>query len=124
MALKRCRYSRCNLHNYALHREPWFFKDTEFMIDQFHAKNHVDCSCNYNTAEYKTRVRNFSLAEQKNRPLAAAATSFSYMDQVTFLMMLRFKLACMNLCHRDHMAGSTRVFWKLHPEHQVVQDAP
>eukprot|EP00873_Tetraselmis_striata_P008878 jgi/Tetstr1/429142/TSEL_019103.t1 len=87
----------CNLHRYALNREPWLWKFVQILIDEFHAKNHVDCSCNYNSAEHKTKAGNFSLCEQKFAPLAASANAFSHMDQVSFLLLMRFKLACMNL---------------------------
>lgn len=30
----------CNLHNYSLNREPLFFKDTWFLVDRFHWRNH------------------------------------------------------------------------------------
>eukprot|EP00873_Tetraselmis_striata_P027933 jgi/Tetstr1/448197/TSEL_035487.t1 len=87
----------CNLHRYALNREMWLWKFVQILIDEFHAKNHVDCSCNYNSAEHKTKAGNFSLCEQKFAPLAASANAFSHMDQVSFLLLMRFKLACMNL---------------------------
>lgn len=31
----------CSLHNYALNRDPIFFKDTEFYIDRLHWANHT-----------------------------------------------------------------------------------
>ncbi len=31
----------CNLHNYVLNRAPYFFKDTWFLIDRFHWRNHT-----------------------------------------------------------------------------------
>lgn len=34
----------CNLHNYALNRDPVFFKDTHFLVDRFHWDNHT---CKY-----------------------------------------------------------------------------
>ena len=30
----------CNLHNYALNRDPVFFKDSTFVVDRFHWPNH------------------------------------------------------------------------------------
>lgn len=113
---------RCNLHQFSLNREPWFFAFVCFLIDEFHAKNHADCSCNYNSAEFRTRAPDFSLAEQKNRPLADVATSFAHMDQVSFLFMMRFKLACMNMYEREHQAGTGRVFWRRAPPHHVSQN--
>ena len=32
--------NECNLHAYALNREPAFFKNTWFLVDRFHWKNH------------------------------------------------------------------------------------
>eukprot|EP00873_Tetraselmis_striata_P026527 jgi/Tetstr1/446791/TSEL_034272.t1 len=95
----------CNLHRYALNREPWLWKFVQKLIDEFHAKNHVDCSCNYNSAEHKTKAGNFSLCEQKFAPLAASANAFSHMDQVSFLLLMRFKLACMNLYQWERTRG-------------------
>eukprot|EP00873_Tetraselmis_striata_P028296 jgi/Tetstr1/448560/TSEL_003777.t1 len=95
----------CNLHRYALNREMWLWKFVQILIDEFHAKNHVDCSCNYNSAEHKTKAGNFSLCEQKFAPLAASANAFSHMDQVSFLLLMRFKLACMNLYKWERTRG-------------------
>mmetsp|Transcript_32845 Transcript_32845/g.82883 ORF Transcript_32845/g.82883 Transcript_32845/m.82883 type:complete len:225 (+) Transcript_32845:1020-1694(+) len=107
----------CNLHRYALNREPWLWKFVQILIDEFHAKNHVDCSCNYNSAEHKTKAGNFSLCEQKFAPLAASANAFSHMDQVSFLLLMRFKLACMNLYQWERTRGTGRVFWRAPPRH-------
>jgi hypothetical protein len=30
----------CNLHSYCLNRDPLFFKETKFLVDRFHWKNH------------------------------------------------------------------------------------
>lgn len=30
----------CNLHDYALNRDPGFFKNTKFFVDRFHWFNH------------------------------------------------------------------------------------
>ncbi len=30
----------CNTHNYALNRDPVFFKDAAFIVDKFHWANH------------------------------------------------------------------------------------
>mmetsp|Transcript_43978 Transcript_43978/g.113863 ORF Transcript_43978/g.113863 Transcript_43978/m.113863 type:complete len:262 (-) Transcript_43978:38-823(-) len=107
----------CNLHRYALNREPWLWKFVQILIDEFHAKNHIDCSCNYNSAEHKTKAGNFSLCEQKFAPLAASANAFSHMDQVSFLLLMRFKLACMNLYQWERTRGTGRVFWRAPPRH-------
>ena len=64
---------RCNLHHYVLLREAALFKNTEFMIDEFHAKGHSDCSLNYNSSQFKSRVnKDLSLAEQKTPAFSRA----------------------------------------------------
>lgn len=83
------------------------------MIDQFHKeKGHINCNIDYGTNFYRNRIRNSSLAEQKNAPLAELTTSFSHMGQIDFLFMLRFKLAGMNLHQVEKNRGSHRVFWR------------
>ena len=119
--IKGCHLHRCNLHHYILLREANLFKSVEFFIDEFHAKGHSDCSLNYNSSQFKSRVKDFSLAEQKNSPLSEHKNSFAHMDQASFLIMLRFKLACMNIYQFHHdSANSDVVFWKL-PPRRVVQ---
>ena len=41
----------CNVHRYALHREPSFFKFTQFLVDQLHFAGHKNCSLAYSTGE-------------------------------------------------------------------------
>ena len=31
----------CNLHNYCLNREPDFFRNSQFLVDRFHWRNHT-----------------------------------------------------------------------------------
>ena len=102
----------CNLHHFILNREPEHFKWSEILIDEFHANSHKECSLNYSSGEYRTRARNYSLCEQKNRPLQALCTSFSKMDQIGFLELSRFKLAAGNLYQKERNSGSHRVFWR------------
>ena len=103
---------RCNLHQYVLNRTPEFFKLSEFMIDEFHANSHKECSINYNSSQFQTRARNFSLCEQKNRSLAALSTPFARMDQFSFLELCRFKLAAINKYQEERNSASHRVFWR------------
>ena len=104
--------ARCNLHQYILNREPVHFKMTEILIDEFHAKSHKECSINYNSGQFRSRARNFSLCEQKNRGLAAMATNFSHMDQISFLELCRYKLAAINLYQKERNSVSHKVFWR------------
>ena len=88
-----------------------------FFIVEFHALGHSDCSLNYNTSQFKTRIFDSSLAEQKNSPLSFARNSFSLMDQGSFLLMLRFKLACLNIYQKEHgKVDSSVVFWRPPPK--------
>lgn len=41
----------CNVHRYALHREPNFFKSTQFLVDHLHFAGHKNCSLAYSTGE-------------------------------------------------------------------------
>ena len=37
----------CNLHTYALNRDPLFFRYTKFVVDRFHWKNHTGLFLSY-----------------------------------------------------------------------------
>ena len=39
----------CNLHSYILNREPEYFKDVQFYVDQAHFRGHKNCCPAYNT---------------------------------------------------------------------------
>ena len=41
----------CNLHSFALAREPSFFAGMRVLIDEPHYRGHSNCSANYNTGE-------------------------------------------------------------------------
>ena len=91
------------------------------MIDEFHALGHSNCSLNYNTSQFKSRGDDFSLAEQQNKPISELKNSFAYMDQGSFLLMLRFKLFCANTYQLHHSKNSDVVFWKAPPKRFVIQ---
>ena len=42
-----------NLHQYCLNLEPYFLKDTLFVVDSFHQRGHVGCSCSYRLDTYQ-----------------------------------------------------------------------
>lgn len=112
------------MHQFALLREAEFFKFVDFLIDEFHFKNHKACSVNYSSEEYLQRAVNYSVAEQKNRPLAEHANSLSHMDQVSFLKVLRFKLAAMNIYQHEKATKSSRYFWRAPEEVKTWQERP
>lgn len=94
----------CNLHHYCLSREPTFFKDTDFLVDQMHFNDHKKCSLNYNTKYYDS-VSNSSLAEQKNAIIRLVTTQSAYMNQFTYMRFTRYFLYRMNKQTRKVKAG-------------------
>ena len=67
-------------------REPLFFKDTCFAVDEMHAKGHVGCSqasfmSNYMQVRPEVININTSAAECSNSRLSRIKKSISYMDQ-------------------------------------------
>jgi hypothetical protein len=59
----------CSLEEYAMNRDPWWFRDTLFVIDRFHWPNH---NAYAEHDEFCSRVFFFSVA-----PSLSAATSTS-----------------------------------------------
>lgn len=76
----------CQLQVYSMYREPEFFKDTLFVVDQMHAKGHVGCSGASFFSSYK-KFRpdllnvNSSAAECGNSGLSRIKKSISYMNE-------------------------------------------
>ncbi len=67
-------------------REPEFFKDTSFVIDEMHAKGHSSCSqasfsSNYMQCSTRLQGVNTSSAECSNSGLNRIRKSVSYMSQ-------------------------------------------
>lgn len=76
----------CQLQSYCMSREPKFFKDTLFAIDEMHAKGHTNCSqacfiSNYMLVRPHLTKRNSSAAECSNSGLNRIRKSVSYMNQ-------------------------------------------
>ena len=76
----------CQLAPYCMSREPLFFKDTCFAVDEMHAKGHVGCSqasfmSNYMQVRPEVININTSAAECSNSGLSRIKKSISYMDQ-------------------------------------------
>lgn len=76
----------CQLGPYCMTREPEFFKDTLFVIDEMHAKGHTNCSqacyiSNYMQVQPTIGSINSSAAECSNSGLKRIRKSVSYMDQ-------------------------------------------
>ena len=76
----------CQLSDYAMAREPEFFKDTLFVVDEMHAKGHSSCSqasfsSNYMQCSPRLQEVNTSAAECSNSGLSRIRKSVSYMGQ-------------------------------------------
>jgi hypothetical protein len=76
----------CQLQPYCMSREPDFFKDTLFGIDEMHAKGHTNCSqacfiSNYMLVRPPLVPLNTSAAECSNSGLNRIRKSVSYMNQ-------------------------------------------
>ena len=73
----------CKLHTYCLKREPARFKDTKFLVDRLHFRNHVGCSLGYSmntyTSDEEIREINSQVCEQANSDLRLLATQIAHM---------------------------------------------
>jgi hypothetical protein len=91
----------CALGPYCLTREPHFFGDTQFLIDDFHTSGHTRCS---NAAFLKTYAEvdhrliriNSSAAECGNGGIARIRKSVSYMSQERAIQFTRTFIAIWN----------------------------
>jgi hypothetical protein len=64
----------CNLHLFALAREPLYYKDTLFDLDRLHENSHGCCSPAYSPDEHiQLRNANTQIAEQKKTSVCAEA---------------------------------------------------
>jgi len=76
----------CQLGPYCMAREPDFFKDTLFVVDEMHANGHNNCSqaawiSNYMQVRPGLMPVNSSAAESSNAGLSRIRKSVSYMNQ-------------------------------------------
>ena len=69
----------CHASEYCVNREPDFFKNSVFVIDKFHYRNHTACSRSFNSCLYpNAAVLNSQICEQFNRILQKIAMSAQY----------------------------------------------
>ncbi len=90
----------CDLAAYCLRREYLFFRETLFVIDQFHAYNHT-CSEVYKIVTYKNtnasiRFLNCSAAEQGNAGLQKTRKSTYRMLPTNLMLFVRLQLEVHN----------------------------
>lgn len=91
----------CALGPYCMLREPQFFAQTLFAVDDFHAQGHTKCSrasmlCEY--AEVNTHLKrvNSSAAECGNGGLLRIRKSVSYMGQLRAIIYTKVFLCVWN----------------------------
>jgi len=77
----------CHLLSYCLNRQPNHFKNTLFLIDRFHVKNHTTCSqYGFNISRHLGLGHvNTQIVEQKNSVLAKLRSQLSYMRVESFM---------------------------------------
>ena len=94
----------CNAHDYSLNREPGWFQETEWYIDQTHFAGHKHCCSAYDTRHYP-QVRCTPLPEQQNAKLRQLENHISYMRQARALWYLRYFLYLLNEAEGEKAEG-------------------
>jgi len=80
----------CSLEEYCLNRDPDWFRDTLFVIDRFHWKNHYGCPKAFNMSNYTGLYgKNSSICEQYHAYLSRFRAAASGMKLANFVRWLR-----------------------------------
>lgn len=98
----------CQLAPYCLLQEPQFFRETRFLVDQFHASGHTKCSrasSSTYTMQFdpNLQVINTSAAEVGNSGAAKIRKSVSYMTQRHAIQYTKVYMDVMNRCKTQSM---------------------
>eukprot|EP00111_Clytia_hemisphaerica_P009034 TCONS_00026469-protein len=76
----------CQLHAYALNRDPIYFRSTKFLVDRFHWRNHTACSLGYNMKFYPFLENiNSEVNEQENAKVKKLKSQLAYMTPDNFI---------------------------------------
>ncbi|KAJ3562493.1 hypothetical protein NP233_g9533 [Leucocoprinus birnbaumii] len=91
----------CALGPYCVLREPDFFADSHFMIDNFHARDHTKCapacfSSTYATIDPAVSDINTSAAECGNSTILQIRKAVSYMGQLRSIIYTKVFLSILN----------------------------
>ena len=90
----------CHLQLYCVKREPALFKDTKFIIDNFHASGHT-CTKGYHMVTYSRDKRintlNSNLVEQANKQFRYLTSQIACMQSDNAIMHLAVFVAHHNL---------------------------
>ena len=101
-----------NVHTYCLKREPARFKDTKFLVDRLHFRNHVGCSLGYSmntyTSDEEIREINSQVCEQANSDLRLLATQIAHMTPHNAMRHLSVFLSIRNGKKHAKMRESDR----------------
>jgi hypothetical protein len=84
----------CNVHRFAMGREPNYFKFVKFILDKFHVAGHVKCSCAYDPFKHEIIVKpmNTSGCEQLNSRFVDKRKQLYKMGQGRYLWHVRLWL--------------------------------
>jgi hypothetical protein len=104
----------CALGPYCMTREPEFFADTLFVIDNFHAKGHTKCApaaflSTYSDADPRLAHINSSAAECGNGGINRIRKSVSYMSQDRAICYTKVFLSIWNRLTIRRMTGVDRL---------------
>lgn len=98
----------CQLAPYSMVREPLFFRDTRFVVDEFHAVGHTKCSSASSAThamQYDPNLQavNTSAAEVGNSGVGKIRKSVSYMTQTHAIEYTKVYMDVVNRCKRRIM---------------------
>ncbi|XP_066910086.1 uncharacterized protein [Clytia hemisphaerica] len=94
--------NNCSLHAYCLNRDPVFFRETKFLVDRFHWKNHTACGTGYCMNIYhELEWLNSQINEQQNASTKGLKTQLSYMRPDHFMSHCKFFLWYRNSLKQD-----------------------
>ena len=80
----------CSLMDYCMNRDPGFFRNTKFLVDRFHWKNHTGCSPALNISKHETFKKiNSEANEQQNALLKKLKPQVSYMNPENFVKTMK-----------------------------------
>ncbi|KAI9136036.1 hypothetical protein BKA69DRAFT_1034025, partial [Paraphysoderma sedebokerense] len=93
-----CYDNACNVLEYALNREPVFFKNTLCVIDGLHFFNHLNCNAGFDSRRYPELDQFITvLCEQKNNIIANIKKSALFFSSANFVTMMSYIIWRLNL---------------------------
>lgn len=83
----------CKLHEYAMNREPYFFKDFVTFVDRLHFFGHVGCSIGHNIDTFQIfKCFNSQICEQGN------SSTKNFQTQCSFMLVQNFSIYMRLIC--------------------------